>query len=365
MYDKKVPYNNLPKIPISFDFDTITILKKLNLANKAVASFDSSLAMMVNPMLLISPLSVREAVRSSEIENIFTTVSQVFESSLFPETQTAGQKEVLHYRDALMRGYELSQQKGGLGVNDIIEIQGILEPDKAGIRKLPGTVIASRKGDQINVIYTPPEGYEVILDLLSNLEKGLNSQINDQKWTDIDPLIQFGILHHQFESIHPFNDGNGRTGRILMLLFLVMQKTIAYPVLFLSGYILNNRAKYYEVLNQTTEKGDYTELVMYFLDCVIEQSSESKKTILDIKDHYTEVRTTLKENKLDLYSFEMLDYLFGKPLYTILDMEKITTKHRNTCSKVLNKLVEIGLLEKRKYKRENIYFNPKFLKILS
>ncbi len=365
MYNKDIPYNSLPKLPPKFDFDTIVILKKLNQANKAVASFDYSLAALVNPMLLVTPLTVREAVKSSEIENIFTTVSEVFESSLFPEDQTPAQKEALHYKDALLEAYQRIINNGGLSINDIIHIQSILEPNKTGIRKIPGTVIGAVKLGKVETLYTPPEGYQVIMDLLSNFEKSFNLQINDNNWQEVDPLVQFGILHHQFESIHPFYDGNGRVGRLLMILFLVLSGCIKYPVLFLSGYILENKSEYYKILNQTTESGDYTQLVMYFLDCIIIQSLESKKIVDQIWGHYNYVKAELQAQKIDSNSFEILDYLFTKPLYTITDMEKNTGKHRNTCSKYLNNLVKIGIVQKRKYKKENVFYNPKFLEILS
>lgn len=364
MYNKTVPFNDLPKLPPNFDFDTVEILKKLNLANRAITSFDASLSLLVNPMLLIAPLTVREAVKSSEIENIVTTVSQVFESALFPEEQTPAQKEAMFYKDALILGNQQIQARGGLGVKDFIQIQSMLEPNKGGIRKIPGTIIGSIQNGKMETLYTPPEGYEVILDLLSNFEKAYNLQTEQHNWLELDPLIQFAVLHHQFESIHPFYDGNGRTGRILMILFLVLAKVIKYPVLFLSGYILQNKAKYYEVLNHTTASGDYTDLILYFLDCIINQSQESKKTITEIWQHFNYVRNLLKDNKMESYSFDMLEYLFTKPLYTISDMEKSTKKHRNTCSKYLNVLVKLELLEKRKYKKENIFYNPKFLDIL-
>jgi Fic family protein len=365
MYNKNKPYNSLPFLPPKFNFDTIEILKKLIQANKAVASFDSSLSTLVNPMLLVAPLTIREAVKSSEIENIFTTVSEVFESSLFPESQTPAQKEALFYKDALIEAYDCINTKGGLGINDIIKIQSILEPNKTGVRKIPGTVIGAIRNGKVETLYTPPEGYGIIIDLLSNFEKVFNLQTNHNNWNEIDPLIQFSILHHQFESIHPFYDGNGRTGRILMILFLVISKTIKYPVLFLSGYILENKVEYYQCLNQTTETGDYTKLVIYFLDCIINQSLESKKTVDHIWEHYNYVKQVLQTQKIESNSFEMLDYLFTKPLYTITDMEKNTGKHRNTCSKYLNSLVKVGMVQKRKYKKENIFYNPKFLEILS
>lgn len=365
MYNKSLPYNSLPKLPPKFDFDTVQILKKLNKANKAVAGFDASLSFLVNPMLLVAPLTVREAVKSSEIENIFTTVSEVFESALFPEEQTPAQKEAIYYKDALVFGYEQIITRGGLGVNDLIKIQSFLEPNKSGVRKIPGTVIGTIRDGETETIYTPPEGYETILELLGNFEKAFNLQSSENNWREVDPLLQFAILHHQFESIHPFYDGNGRTGRILMILFLNLTKVIKYPVLFLSGYILKNKNNYYKVLNETTDTGDYTNLILYFLDCIIEQSTESKQTIDEIWQHFSFVKDLLRKNKMETYSFDMLDYLFTKPLYTISDMEKNTAKHRNTCSKYLNNLVDLELLKKRKYKKENIFYNPKFLEILS
>lgn len=365
MYSKNLPYNDLPKLPPNFDFDTVVVLKKLNQANKAMAGFEAGLSFLSNPMLLVAPLTVREAVKSSEIENIFTTVSQVFESELFPEEQTPAQKEAMFYKDALIFGYKQIVEKGGLSLNNIIEIQAFLEPSKTGLRKIPGTMIGAIVKGKTETIYTPPEGYETILELLSNFEKAYNLQSETNGWQDLDPLIQLAVLHHQFESIHPFYDGNGRTGRILIVLFLVLAKVIKYPVIFLSGYILENKARYYEVLNATTGSQNYTDLVLYFLDCVIDQAQESKKTIMAVWEHFNYVKNFLKSNKMETYSFDMLDYLFTKPLYTISDMEKNTGKHRNTCSKYLNNLTVSGLLQKRKYKKENIFYNPKFLDILS
>ena len=274
-------------------------------------------------------------------------------------------KKRLYYKDALIFAYKQILDKGGLGINDMIKTQSILEPNKTGIRKIQGTVIGSLKDGKMETLYTPPVGYEVILDLLSNFEKAFNLMTDENDWKQVDPLIQFSILHHQFESIHPFYDGNRRTGRILIILFLVLSKVIKYPVLFLSGYILKNKNEYYKNLNQVTETGDYTNLVIYFLDCIIEQSIESKKSVEEIWEHYNYIKNVLKEHHMDSYSFDMLDYLFTKPLYTISDIEENTDRHRNTCSKYLNNLFKAGLLQKRKYKKENIFYNPKFLEILS
>jgi Fic family protein len=365
MYNKDIAYNSLPLLPPRGDFDTVLILKKLNQANKAIASFDASLVSLVNPMLLVAPLTVREAVRSSEIENIFTTVSELFESSLFPEDQTAAQKEALHYKDALLLAFQKISENGGLSTHDIVTIQSVLEPNKTGIRKTPGTVIAAIKNGTLETLYTPPDEQDVLIGLLTNFEKAFNNQLQKNSWNEVDPLIQCAILHHQFESIHPFYDGNGRTGRILMILFLVLTKVIHFPVLFLSGYILKNKNEYYILLNRTTQTQDYTGLILYFLDCIISQSLESKKSVDAIQAHYKYIKIILKENNIDAYTFEMLDYLFTKPLYTIHDMEKYTQKHRNTCSKYLNTLVNVGLLQKRKYKKEYLFYNPAFLKILS
>lgn len=363
LYNKRVPYNDLPKLPPGFDFDDVDILKLVNKANIALSSFNGTSKLLPNRSIIIEPLSVKEAVASSGVENINTTVSEVFRAELFPDSETTdAQKETLHYKDALIEGWGMTLQRGFLNTNDFIALQSKLEPAKPGLRRKEQTKEPVRIENSLTkeVIYTPPEGYDLICRLLKNYEEYYNNFADD----GIDPLIKLALLHYQFEAIHPFRDGNGRTGRILMVLYLVLAQRIDLPMLFISGYILQNRDEYYNRLKRVTENGEWKEWVMYILNAVIQQSKNSEDTIMGIKNLIEDYKKLAASSRSLPKGHHVVDYLFSKPIYTYNDMAKRAHIHRNTADTYLNILHKAGMLKKDKFKREAIFYNPKFVALL-
>ena len=359
------PYNELPPLPPDFNFDDVEILKIVNTANLALSNLNGLSKSLPNRMWLIAPLSVKEAVDSSGVENINTTVADVFEAELFPEKEEIGaRKETLNYKNALLKGYELVTKKGFINTNLIIEIQKELEPNKAGIRKIPNTKIQSGYGKDAKTIYYPPEGYEVILDKLKNLEDYINQEDEDFP-NQIDPLIKMAIIHYQFESIHPFLDGNGRTGRILMVLYLVLKQRLDVPILFLSNYILKNRAGYYQVLNDVTFEQDWKSLILYFLYAITTQATQTNAVVLKIQIQIEKFKKVLSEKNPKLLNSDFVDTIFASPMITYESLSKDMKIHKNTASKYLNELVKFGLLERMKYKKEVVFVNQKYLAILN
>lgn len=366
-FEPELPNNTLPFLPPKQNFDEVEVLKKVILASRALTRYDVECSKLPNPILLIKPMTVREAVASSQIENIYTTVSEVFEAELFPETSNKNDKEAKNYNQAILYGYNTIVEKNGLGTNDIIKIQSILEPNKTGIRKIPGTKIQSSDGISARTIYTPPDRLEVIIDLLSNFEKHYNQGVGGQNttWAELDPLIKLPILHYQFESIHPFLDGNGRTGRILNILYLVLEKQISSPTLFLSQYILENKNLYYWALQKVNKEQDYLDLVLFFLDAIIVQAEKSCQTVLNINELITDTKAKLKGEGKEFLNMEFLEYIFSKPLYTIKDLSNVLGQNRVSCSKYLNKLVRLGIATKVRQGKEFKFENTKYLKLLS
>lgn len=363
MFDRKVPYNDLPSLPPDFDFNDVELLKLVNKTNIALSSFNGTAKVLPNRVMIMEPLTVREAVASSGVENINTTVSEVFKAELFPEQDaTTSQKETLHYRDALSKGATLVVENGFLNTNNYIEIQSILEPKKSGIRKKaqteePVRIENSTTGE---VIYTPPAGEEVLREMLKNYENYFNDFSNDD---DIDPLIKLAIMHYQFEAIHPFRDGNGRTGRILMVLYLMLANRIDLPVLFLSGYILEHRDEYYRLLRGVTERGEWKQWVTFILTAIIHQSKETELTIMAIRRLMQQYKEKAgAEGFPDSSVF--VDYIFSKTTYTYKDLAARCGVHKNTATKYLNDLVGKGILKKGKYKKEAIFYYPDFINLL-
>lgn len=358
MFDPLKPYNNLPLLPPKCNFDDVRILKKVNKANIALSKLEASSIAIPNRTLLIEPLSVREAVASSGIENINTTVAEVFQAELFPGKEvTKEQKETLHYRDALRVGYMLIQKNHFLNTNSFLEIQGILEPNKKGIRKLPGTSIKNSTTGEVR--YTPPEGEGNIRDLLKNFENYYNDFSDD-----IDPLVKMAVLHYQFEAIHPFYDGNGRTGRILMILYLILAKRLELPILFISGYINNNRSEYYRLLRGVDSKEGWVEWILFILNAVETQAAETHETIKSIKELQDSYRERMKVELPKIYSADLVEFLFANPFYNQEQLSKRIGVHVNTAAKYLNSLLEAGFIDSFKHKTAKIYFNEKFLDLL-
>ena len=233
----------IPTLPLPYDFETKEILRQVNCSNRKLAELKGVAQTIPNEQILISTLTLQEAKDSSAVENIVTTQDDLYKADLDLKNVVinASTKEVLNYRQAIQRGFELVKDDKLLTLNDIKKIQEELEYNKAGFRKVPGTMLKNQKGE---VVYIPPQDGKIVTMLMNNLEKF----INDSQMQDVDPLIKMAIMHHQFESIHPFYDGNGRTGRILLILYLIINDLLDIPILYLSRYITHNKAKYYQLI---------------------------------------------------------------------------------------------------------------------
>jgi Fic family protein len=360
MLDPKSPYNNLPKLPPQSLFDDVTLLKKVNKANKAIFQLNGLLRTLENHEMVLQPLRVKEAVESSGVENINTTISEALQAELFSsEKLTPEQKEIKNYKKALLYGFEEIQKKEYLATNDFIEIQRKLGIKHPGVRNLPGTKIGNRTTGE--TYYTPPDGEIIIRDLLKNFEEYYNNSEDDP-----DYLIKMAILHYQFEAIHPFFDGNGRTGRILMVLYLVLQKNLISPTLFISQYINKNRSEYYRLLREVTFKDNWKEWVLFILDAIETQAGKTNKTIIDILDLKAEFKKNVLSKFTFTYAQELLAYIFSNAFYTQAQLISNTPiKSNKTAGEYLNSLEEKGVLRTFESKtKEKVYYFEDLLKLL-
>lgn len=354
------PFNDLPPLPPKISFDDPFVLKKANKANKAISRLDGLIRTLKEPEMILGPLKVKEAVESSGIENIHTTMAEALQAELFsPEKLTPEQKETKNYKQALLFGFDLIQKKEILTTNDYISIQRKLGILHSGVRNMAGTKIANHTTGE--TYYTPPEGVERIRGLLKNFEDYYNDT-ND----DPDYLIKTAVLHYQFEAIHPFFDGNGRTGRILMVLYLVLQGVLITPTLFISQYINRNRNEYYRLLREVTFHQNWHEWVMFILDAVETQSIETNNTILRILDLESSFKTNILPDLGFTYSQELLAYLFSNPFYTQSNLMKYTPIRSNkTAGEYLNTLQDKGVLKVLETNsKEKVYYYDSLLSLL-
>ncbi|MHB1657179.1 MAG: Fic family protein [Burkholderiales bacterium] len=331
-------------------FDTPAILKKLASSSRRLAELKGIAGSIPNQGILINTLGLQEAKDSSEIENIITTHDELFKDDVLPEAFTnPAAKEVLRYRQALRVGFEQVKRSGLLTANHIIEIQSELERNNAGFRKLPGTALKDGNG---NTIYTPPQDLEEIMALMSNLERF----INDGDLFDVDPLIKMALIHHQFESIHPFYDGNGRTGRILNVLYLVKESLLDIPVLYLSSHIVRTKPDYYRLLQTVRVEDRWEDWVLYMLEAVEQTAVQTIATIQAIKaalqDYKHRIRAEYK-----FYSQDLINNLFTHPYTKIEFVQRDLQVSRITATKYLEALTEGSFVQKQKMGRGNYYVN--------
>lgn len=331
-------------------FDAPTILRQLATSSRKLAELKGAVASIPNQGILINTLGVQEAKDSSAIENIVTTHDELFRDAAFPETNVSpAAKEVSRYRQALRTGYNAVRSTGLLTVNHMLDIQAELEQNHAGIRKLPGTALKDGAG---RVVYTPPQDYDTLVRLMSDLERF----INDPAVFDVDPLIKMALIHHQFESIHPFYDGNGRTGRIINVLYLVKEGLLDSPVLYLSRYIVRNKADYYRLLQTVREQDAWEEWVLYMLRAVEQTASDAMVTVEAIRQALLDAKHGIR-NRYKFYSQDLINNLFSHPYTRIEFIERDLNVSRLTATKYLDALVAGGFLEKRKIGRANYYIN--------
>jgi len=350
---------NLRKLPLKQDIETKRVLKKLASTHRALAELKGIVSSIPNENILINTLGLQEAKDSSEIENIITTHDDIFKAELNLEGfKSLNAKEVQSYISALKKGFGLIKKNKILTNNDIIAIQSELEKNNAGFRKVPGTALKNATTGEI--VYTPPQDYNTIQDLMKNLEQ----YINDSTMSEFDILVKMSIIHFQFESIHPFYDGNGRTGRIINVLYLVMNDLLNLPVLYLSRYIIEHKSDYYKLLQEVRETDNWENWILYLLNGIEQISKETIVLIGKIKDLIFEYKNLLRNN-YKFYSQDLLNNLFKHPYTKIEFIENDLGVSRITASKYLNLLAKDKVLKKEKLGTGNYYVNEKLIKILT
>ena len=342
---------SLSALPPSIDLETTEILKYAIEANKYLAELKGVAKTIPNQSILINALPLLEAKESSEIENIITTHDEMYKAELFSDlVSDSSTKEVQNYARALRTGYEKIRKQNILSNSLILEVQEIIENNRAGFRKLPGTELKNEQTGE--TIYTPPQNHEEIQTLMKNLER----VINEDSFMPIDPLIKMAVIHYQFESIHPFYDGNGRTGRILNILYLVHQELLDLPLLYMSRYIIKNKTEYYQLLQSVREKQDWHKWIIYMLKGVEATAKETIILIEEIKKLMQDYKYRIRAD-FRFYSQELLNNLFCHPYTKIEYLEKDMGVSRQTASKYLDQLHTAGFLDKQKIGNHNFYIN--------
>lgn len=355
---------NIPKLPLDFDFETKAIMRQVTKSNRRLAELKGVALTIPNENILLSSLVLQEALDSSAVENIVTTSDELYRAELDIKggLTNAATKEVLNYREAMQVGFDMVRRNRLLTLNDIKQIQKTLEHNNAGFRTVPGTKLKSSKGE---VVYIPPQSGEDVARYMSNLEQ----YINDPEIHDIDPLIKMAIIHHQFESIHPFYDGNGRTGRIIAILYLVVNDLLDLPILYLSRYITHNKGEYYRLIqrirdNDPDNAEDWEKWVLFILKGVEETAIETIRLVKSISALMAKYKNILKPLFGKQYKHELLNNLFFHPYSKIEFMERDMSVQRKTAAKYLDTIVsETGLLKKQKLGRSNYYINTELMEL--
>jgi Fic family protein len=339
-------------------FDTPAILRKLASSSRQLAELKGMAASIPNQGLLINNLGLQEAKDSSEIENIVTTHDELFKDDVLPEaSNSAAAKEVLRYRQALRVGFERVRTGGLLTANHIVTIQAELERNNAGYRKLPGTVLRDGAG---RTVYTPPQDPADIVALMRDLERF----INEPDLFDADPLIKMALIHHQFESIHPFYDGNGRTGRIINVLYLVKEGLLDIPVLYLSKHIVHTKPDYYRLLQSVRDDDTWEAWVLYLLDAVEQTAGQTMATIHGIKSALFDYKHRIRDG-YKFYTQDLINNLFTHPYTKIEFVQRDLKVSRVTATKYLEALADGGLVKKKKIGRSNYYVNVALTAVLN
>lgn len=354
----------IPLLPLPYDLETKAVLRQANKANRKLAELKGVAQTIPNERILISSLTLQEAKDSSAVENIVTTQDDLYRAGLDAGFTLIGAatKEVLFYREAINEGFKLVRNKNILTLNDIKRIQEVLEQNSAGFRTTPGTQL--KRSSDGAVIYTPPQDGQRIVELMSNLEQF----INDDELCSIDPLVKMAIIHHQFESIHPFYDGNGRTGRIVNILYLVTSGLLDLPILYLSRYITHNKAEYYEriqaIRNATGDNSAQWEAwILYMLRGVEQTAEETIALVKNIGKLMTEYKNIIRPAFGGKYSHELLNGLFYHPYTKIGHLESNMQVSRQTAAKYLDRLALLGLLQKERMGKENYYINTRLMEL--
>jgi len=347
----------LPILPPKQEIETIAILKQLSQSHRYLAELKGTSKTIPNESILINTLTLQEAKDSSEIENIVTTHDDLYKENIFIDSKNPASKEVFNYAQGLKLGFEIVRNEKLLLNKHILIIQKELLENNAGFRTQGGTKLVNSQGQ---TVYTPPQTKEEVLELMANLEKF----INDNKFSNLDPLIKMAIIHYQFESIHPFYDGNGRTGRIINILYLVLQGLLDIPILYLSRYITQNKAEYYQVLQDVRTKNDWEHLILYFLKSVAVTAKQTIDLITNINNLMQNYKNDIQTKLPKIYSQDLINNLFRNPYTKIEFLEQELKVSKRTAQNYLDSVAENGFLEKIKIGKSNYYMNNALIKVL-
>lgn len=355
-WNPEIPYNDLPGLPPDLErIETRSVLKACINARAAIAELKTAGELLPDQGLLINILPMLEAKDSSRIENIVTTSDRLFQYADREDGADPATKEALRYRTALNDGYT-HLEAWPLCTNTAIAICTKLRAVHTDIRKTPGTVLRDQDN---NIVYTPPVGEDTIRNLLANWERFIHGD------DDLDPLIKMAIAHYQFECIHPFPDGNGRTGRILNILYLIQTELLSLPILYLSRFILENRTAYYTHLRRVTEEGDWEAWILFMLSAVENTSRWTTTKISVVRQLITETTDYVREKLPKIYSHELVQALFAQPYCRIENLVERNIAKRQTASSYLKQLTEAGVLEEMSVGREKLYLNTRLLRELN
>jgi Fic family protein len=356
-YSPDKPYNHLPPLPPDADIESPKVLKAAIAANRALAELKGKSESLPNPTILVNSIVLQEAKSSSEIENIITTSDKLFTALSAEDSRVDPQtKEVLRYRQALWKGVEELKNRP-LTTDLFIELMQTIKETNAGIRKEPGTVIANPNTRKI--IYWPPDDEDLIRNLLINLEEYL------QHDNEVDPLIKMAIAHYQFEAIHPFDDGNGRTGRLLNILYLLKNGLLQFPVLYLSNSIIRQKQKYYRLLREVTENQAWEPWILFMLQAVESTSIQTMNRIEQIIGLLHETVELSKERlPARVYSKELIELLFEQPYCKVKFLVDRGIAKRQTAAEYLRELEEAGIVKSKQVGRENLFMNVKLYDLL-
>ena len=351
----RLPYNELPKLPPKQELETVRVLKQCIRSRTQLAELEQAANFLPNKSLLINVLPLLEAQASSEIENIVTTTDRLFRSSLLNQSPDAATKEALNYRAALYQGYQ-SLADRPICTATAERVCSVIKSRNMTIRKENGTALGSAiSGD---IVYTPPVGESVIREKLANWESFLNQT------TELDPLVVMAIAHYQFEAIHPFSDGNGRTGRVLNLLYLVQAGILSSPILYHSRGIIRRKDDYYNLLREVTFEQNWEDWILFILQVIEESAEWTNQKIRSIREYREEVKKDLKLKVPKIYSNELLDVLFEQPYCQIADLVRMGIAKRQSASVYLKKLVEIGLLTEERVGRSALFIHEEYRNLL-
>ncbi len=354
--DLQRPYNDLPLLPPAAELETRDLLKACIEAHKALASLRSATEHLPNPAVLINTIPLLEAQASSEIENIVTTADELFRFADQQDAANPATREALRYRSALQEGFQ-SLRDRPLSTTTAERVCSRIKNVQMQVRRVPGIALANQLTGEI--VYTPPVGEGLLREKLANWERFIHEE------REIDPLIRMAVAHYQFEAIHPFTDGNGRTGRVLNLLMLVEQDLLDQPVLYLSRYIIERKAEYYRLLLEVTRNGAWAEWVAYMLDAIADTARWTGAKIEAIRRLHEQACEWIRAHRPKTYSRELVDVLFSQPYCRIQNVVDAGIAKRETAARYLRELVDIGVLREQRMGKEKLFLHPAYLQLLS